>query len=123
MEKRLLVVDDDPRLTSIVALTAATLGFVVTQVNDPMQALDAFVACKPHVVVIDIFMPEKDGIELLNEILLTGIPTNVVLTTGNGDDLLEIAHDAMRFHRAGGAHVLAKPFRRAELVEVLTKLA
>jgi CheY-like chemotaxis protein len=123
MEKRLLVVDDDVRLTRIVALTASTLGIATTQVNDPMRALDAFVATKPQVVMIDIFMPEKDGIELLNEILLTGIATRVVLTSGrNGDEMLEIAQEAMRLHSMAAAPVLPKPFRRDQLVEVLTRL-
>ena len=67
-------------------------------------------------------MPEKDGIDLLNEILLTGIPTRVVLTSGNGGDLLAVAQDTMRFHGLAGGRVLAKPFRRAALVEVLTRL-
>jgi CheY-like chemotaxis protein len=122
MEKRLLVVDDDARLTEIVALTAATLGIAATQVNDPSRALDAFIAVRPDVAMIDMFMPEKDGIELLNEILLTGIPTNVVLTSGNAGDLLPVAQDTMRFHGLPEAEYLAKPFRRAVLVEVLTRL-
>ncbi len=122
MEKRILVVDDDVRLTEIVALTAATLGIAATQVNDPSRAIDAFIAVRPDVAMIDIFMPEKDGIELLNEILLTGIVTNVVLTSGNAGDLLALAQDTMRFHGRAEAEYLAKPFRRAALVEVLTRL-
>jgi two-component system response regulator MtrA len=122
MEKRLLVVDDDVPLTGIVALTAATLGIAATQVNDPSRALDAFIAVRPDMVIVDMFMPEKDGIELLNEILLTGIPTRVVLTSGNGGDLLLVAQDTMRFHGLPEAEYLAKPFRRDALVEVLARL-
>jgi CheY-like chemotaxis protein len=123
MTKRLLVIDDDPRLTNIVAMTAKTLGIETVQVNDPMQALDAFVSFQPCMVVIDIFMPEKDGIEVLNEILLTGIPTKIVLTSGNGEELMPLALDTMRFHGAEALAVLTKPFRRADLVEVLNGAA
>jgi CheY-like chemotaxis protein len=122
MEKRLLVVDDDARLTRIVALTASTLAISTTQVNDPRRALDSFIQLRPQVVILDIFMPEQDGIDVLNEILLTGIPTCVVLTTGDGDELLRLAQDAIRFHGLPEAPVLQKPFRRAELVEVLSRL-
>lgn len=122
MEKRLLVVDDDARLTRIVALTANTLGISTTQVNDPRRALDSFIQLRPQAVVLDIFMPEQDGIDVLNEILLTGIPTRVVLTTGDGDELLRLAQDAIAFHGLPEAPVLQKPFRRAELVEVLSRL-
>jgi len=74
MEKRLLIVDDDVPLTRVVALTANTLGIRTVQVNDPARALDSFVALRPQVVILDIFMPEQDGIDVLNEIMLTGVP-------------------------------------------------
>jgi two-component system, OmpR family, response regulator MtrA len=120
MEKRLLIVDDDVPLTRVVALTADTLGIRTVQVNNPARALDSFVALRPQVVILDMFMPEQDGIDVLNEILLTGVPTHVVLTTGSGEDLLRLAQDAIRFHGMSEAPVLEKPFRRAELVEVLS---
>jgi hypothetical protein len=44
------------------------------------------------------------------------------LTSGSGEELLDVGREAMRFHGAGEAAVLAKPFHRAELVEVLTRL-
>jgi CheY-like chemotaxis protein len=122
MPKRLLVVDDDVRLTRLVALTAAQLAIVTRQINDPSQALETFMEFKPDFVLLDVFMPEVDGIDVLHEILLTAIPTHVVLTSGAGEELLDLAREAMRFHGAGEAIVLAKPFRRAELVEVLTRL-
>ncbi|HEY7578042.1 MAG TPA: response regulator [Acetobacteraceae bacterium] len=122
MDKRLLIVDDDAGLTRIVALTANTLAISATQINDPRRALDSFVQLRPQVVILDIFMPEQDGIDVLDEILLTGIPTQVVLTTGDGDELLRLAQDAIRFHGRPEAPVLQKPFRRAELVEVLGRV-
>jgi CheY-like chemotaxis protein len=122
MEKRLLIVDDDARLTRIVALTANALAISTTQVNDPRRALDNFIRLRPQVLILDIFMPEQDGIDVLNEILLTGIQTQIVLTTGDGDELLRVAQDTIRFHGLPEAPVLQKPFRRAELVETLNRL-
>jgi CheY-like chemotaxis protein len=122
MKKRLLIVDDDVGLTRIVALTANTLAICTTQINDSRRALDSFIQLRPDVVILDIFMPEQDGIDVLNEILLTGIPTQIVLTTGDGEELLRLAQDAIRFHGLPEAPVLQKPFRRAELVEVLRRL-
>src|SRR5262245_22243089 len=122
MDKRLLIVDDDVPLTRVAALTADTLGLRNVQVNDPARALDSFVELRLQVGLLDSFMPEQDGIDVLNEILLTGIPTQIVLTTGGGDDLLGLAQDAIRFHGMAEAPVLQKPFLRAELVEVLSRL-
>lgn len=122
MPGRLLVVDDDVRLTRIVALTASRLDIQTRQVNDPARALDTFVEFKPDVVMLDVFMPEVDGIDVLHEILLTGVPTRVVLMSGSDEELLAVAAEAARFHGADNAVVLTKPFRRADLVEVLQRL-
>jgi two-component system response regulator MtrA len=121
MSRRLLVVDDDVRLTRIVALTATRLGMNTSQINDPTKALDAFIEFRPDVILLDVFMPELDGIDVLGEILLTGIPTCVILTSGNDEALLDVALGAARFHGVANAIVLAKPFRRAELVAALTQ--
>jgi DNA-binding response OmpR family regulator len=121
MSGRLLVVDDDVRLTRTVALTATQLGMNTRQINDPSTALDAFIAFRPGVILLDVFMPEVDGIDVLGEILLTGIPTRIILTSGGDEELLRVALEAARFHGATDAIVLAKPFRRAELVAALTE--
>jgi FixJ family two-component response regulator len=68
-------------------------------------------------------MPEKDGIEVLNEILLTGIPAQVVLTSGYGASFLALAEDAAKFHGRADVSILSKPFRASELAEVLGRVA
>jgi CheY-like chemotaxis protein len=121
MSMRLLVVDDDVRLTRIVALSAAQLGLETTQINHPSQALEAFISLRPDVILLDVFMPELDGIDVLHEILLTGIPTRIILTSGGDEGLLSVAREAAHFHGAEDAIVLPKPFRRAELLAALTQ--
>jgi two-component system KDP operon response regulator KdpE len=121
MSIRLLVVDDDARLTRIVALSATQLGMVIRQVNDPSKALDTFLEFRPDVTMLDVFMPELDGIDVLDEILLTGVPTRLILTSGGDEELLRVALEAARFHGATNVIVLAKPFRRAELIAALTE--
>jgi len=123
MAMRLLVVDDDVRLTRIVALTAGQLGLDTTQINAPHEALEAFVSLRPDVILLDVFMPELDGIDVLHEIMLTGIPTRIILTSGGGEELLKVAGEAARFHGAEDTIVLAKPFRRSELLAALTQAA
>jgi CheY-like chemotaxis protein len=121
MSLRLLAVDDDVRLTRIVALTATQLGVETMQVNAPAKALEAFLSFRPDVLLLDVFMPELDGIDVLHEILLANIPTRVILTSGGGEEPLCIAVQVARFHKVDDVIVLTKPFRRAELVAALTK--
>ena len=119
MSFRLLVVDDDVRMTRFVALTAMQLGLDTTQINAPRQALEAFISHRPDVTLLDVFMPELDGIDVLHEILLTGIPTQIILTSGGDEGLLKVAREAAQFHGVLDAIVLAKPFRRTELLAAL----
>ncbi|HTI83093.1 MAG TPA: response regulator [Acetobacteraceae bacterium] len=121
MSLRLLIVDDDSRLTRIVSLAATQLGMETMQVNRPAEALDAFVSFRPDVILLDVFMPELDGIDVLHEVLLANIPTRLILTSGSGEELLSVARDAARFHGVEDAIVLPKPFRRNELLAALAQ--
>jgi CheY-like chemotaxis protein len=96
-----------------------TPGFEVLVVNDPLKATEAFLAFKPDVAVIDMIMPEKDGIDVLNEMLLTGEPARIIVTSGYGDAMLRLAKGVAKFHASGRVSVLKKPIRRAELEKLL----
>jgi len=122
MPKKLLVIDDQTGITKVVGLIATQLGFDARMINDPSEATEEFIAFKPDVVMIDMIMPEKDGIDVLNEILLTGIPVKVVLTSGFSESYLRLAEGVARFHANESVSILHKPFRREELVTLLTNL-
>ena len=74
------------------------------------------------VLMLDMIMPEKDGIDVLNEVLLTGIPVKVVLTSGFSESYLRLAEGVARFHDNPNVSVLRKPFRREELMQLLREL-
>ena len=119
--RRLLVIDDQPGITRVVTLIATRMGIETKSVNLPNQALDAFLTFRPHVVMIDMIMPEKDGIDVLNEILLTGIAAHILLTSGFSDNYLRLAEALAKFHDNASCSVLRKPFRRNELVAELNR--
>lgn len=121
--QRLLVVDDNEGLTNYVAYVAGALGFSARQCNDPFKALDEFVDFRPDVVLVDVCMPEKDGLDLLHEILLTEIPVRIIVTTGFDPAFLDLALGVANFHGNPNITTLAKPFQRNELAEVLTPIA
>lgn len=119
MNRKLLIVDDQIGLTRVIQRMAEELGYETRIANCPMEAVDAFVEFLPDVVILDMIMPGKDGIDVLNEMLLTGEKTRFVLTSGLSDGYLRLAAGVARFHERDGVHVLRKPFRRAELTELL----
>jgi two-component system, OmpR family, response regulator MtrA len=118
--RKLLIVDDDAGLAKAYARIGADSGFEVHVVSDPLKATEAFLAFKPDVAMIDMIMPEKDGIDVLNEVLLTGQPARIIVTSGYGDAMLRLAKGLADFHASGRVTVLKKPIRRAELEKVLT---
>lgn len=122
MAKKLLVIDDQTGITKVVSLIAKQLGLQTKALNSSLEATETFIAYKPDVVMLDMIMPEKDGIDVLNEILLTGMPVKVVLTSGFSDAYLRLAEGVAKFHENDNVSVLRKPFRRDELVRLLSDL-
>jgi two-component system, OmpR family, response regulator MtrA len=122
MTKKLLVIDDQTGITKVVELIAKQLGLNARALNNSSQATEVFIAFKPDVVMLDMIMPEKDGIDVLNEILLTGIPVKVILTSGFSDSYLRLAEGVAKFHDNEHISILRKPFRREELIALLKDL-
>jgi len=123
MGKKLLMIDDDAGIARVVGLIARQLGMEFQTITNPLIANEVFAAYRPDIVIVDMIMAEKDGIEVLSEILATGIPTKVVLTSGFGDAYMRLGLSLAKFHGTEGVSLLKKPFRRAELIELLNTIA
>jgi len=122
MPQKLLVIDDDAGIAKVIGLAAKQLGLEWQAVQDPRTATERFVGYRPDIVILDMIMPGKDGIDVLIEILATGISAKIVLTSGYGATYMKLAQGVARFHDAGQLVVLNKPFRRPELISVLCEL-
>jgi len=123
MPKKLLIIDDQASIAKVVAMIGEQLGLEVKAINSSVLATETFVEFRPDIVILDMIMPEKDGIDVLNEILLTGIPSRIVLTSGFSSAYLRLAEGVAKFHDSDQVSVLKKPFRREELVAVLKEVA
>ena len=123
MPKKLLIIDDQAGITKVVGLIARQLGLEFKALNSSLTATEEFIEYRPDILMLDMIMPEKDGIDVLNEILLTGIPARIVLTSGYSDAYLRLGEGVAKFHESGQVSVLKKPFRRADLVELLNTLS
>lgn len=117
---RILLVDDDAATRQSLADYLTLLGNAVTSCPDADSALDI---CRNHrfdMVLSDIQMPGKTGIELVREIKKMSGPylPDVVLYTGHSD--LELAIGALR---AGAYDYMTKPINLEELGSILTRVA
>ncbi|MGE0224067.1 MAG: response regulator [Acetobacteraceae bacterium] len=119
---RLLVVDDQKGMTRVICAAAASLGFVTREVNDPHRATQAFLEFRPDLLVLDLIMPEKDGIDVLNEVLLIDPGVRLILISGYGETYLRLGEAVSKFHRPDAIEVLRKPFRIDALRDALRRM-
>jgi two-component system response regulator MtrA len=107
---RVLVVDDDPALGEMLTLVLHNEGFHASVVDRGDQALVAFREYKPDVVLLDVMLPGKDGIDVCREIRAeSGTP--IVMLTAKGDTI-----DVVMGLESGADDYIVKPFKPKELV-------
>lgn len=106
----ILVVDDDPNLREVVRYALSRGGFQVREARDGVEALRELDRKAPDLVVLDITMPELDGIETCKAIRQRG-RTPVIFLSSRDEEL-----DRVLGLELGGDDYLTKPFSTRELV-------
>ena len=110
MERRILVVDDAPDIVHAVRLYLEMEGFTVYSASDGRQAVDVVRSKLPDLVVLDVMMPELDGLSALKLIReISNIPV-ILLTVRNEEDM------KVRGLRLGADDYVTKPFSQRELL-------
>jgi len=114
--KRILVVDDEAPIRSLMRRSLSQSGYSVTEAYDGLQALRTFEsfapAERPELVILDLDMPQMNGWDCLQRIKTLDPKVLVLITTGyGGAGLLD------RARQSGAAGLLNKPYSVQELVE------
>lgn len=108
--RRILVVEDNPEILLNVRLGLQRSGFDVTTAGDGRAALSSFAAARPDLVVLDLLLPDMEGIDLCYRFREMEGPPIIMLTS------LDSVSDRVEGLRAGADDYLVKPFAMAELV-------
>ena len=105
-----LVVDDDASLAEMLSIVLRQEGFDSRIVGRGDVALDAFRDYKPDLVLLDLMLPGKDGIDVCKEIRAeSGVP--IVMLTAKGDTI-----DVVVGLESGADDYIVKPFKPKELI-------
>jgi len=107
--KRILVVDDEPRMIGFIRMNLELEGHQVHEAHNGMEALEAIRKQLPDVVLLDVMMPEMDGFETLRLLReFSNIP--VIMLTAKGDE-----NDKVYGLELGADDYVTKPFGPKEL--------
>jgi two-component system, OmpR family, alkaline phosphatase synthesis response regulator PhoP len=116
---KVLIVDDEPDIIEILQYNLSKIGYEVYSASDGKQALKKAIAIVPDIIILDVMMPNVDGIQACEEIRKIPELQNVIIAflTARGEDYSEIAG-----LQAGADDYITKPIRPKVLIARLEAL-
>lgn len=110
MNYKILVVDDEPQIQTFMRISLAAEGFDYMGADSIAMASETFVRFQPHVVVLDLGLPDGDGIGFLTHIRTMSKTPVLILTARDQEE------EKIRLLEAGANDYLSKPFGVRELI-------
>jgi DNA-binding response OmpR family regulator len=120
---RLLIVDDEPGITRVIEAAVRELGFEVMSMNDTDQFEKALGAIKPNIIMLDVAMPGRDGVELIGHLAAGNYPGSVVIMSGSDPRYIQMTSTIGNVRGLNIAGTLPKPFRKQTVIDLLISLA
>jgi two-component system, OmpR family, response regulator len=108
---RVLVVDDEQNIAELVATALRYEGFAVTIALSGRAALEAVETVRPHLIVLDVMLPDLDGFEVARRLAAEGRRLPVLFLTAR-----DATQDKVRGLTLGGDDYVTKPFSLDELI-------
>lgn len=116
----ILVVDDEPQVRAMLSLFLRKSGFEVSEAKDGDEALRIVSSADIALIILDLIMPGKEGLETLTALRKNGSEPKVIAVSGGAKtvstDFLPIAQ------KLGADAVLKKPFRNETLLSTIEEL-
>lgn len=119
MAKRLLILDDDDTVGTTTALIAERSGFEARACTEPTRFFELLDDWDPTHIVLELVMPDPDGIKIMRRLTERRCDAAVIVTSGIGVRVLDAAARAAAEHGLNIVGVLAKPFAPAKLRALL----
>ena len=118
--QHILVIDDDEVTSLYLCGILQKAGFEVSRAKDGQEGMNIIEQKPAMLIIVDIFMPVKDGIETITEVREKGLPCKILAISGGsaypGEDYLEFSMTL------GADAILYKPFESADLLRTVREL-
>jgi FixJ family two-component response regulator len=110
------IVDDDPDVCRAVGRLVRGAGYDVREFNSARDFLVAHESEPPGCLLLDLSMPDVDGLQLQQSLMASGCHRPIVFLSANGD-----VHNTVRAMKAGAVNFLTKPVDEDELMDALAE--
>ena len=115
--QRVLIVDDSPIMRQMLVKIFKDEGFEVAgEAVDGAEALEMFESLKPDLITLDIVMPKKRGIEVLEHIMAVKPETRVIMASSVSD-----ARTVMHCLKMGAKQYIVKPYDEGKIMAAVKK--
>jgi CheY-like chemotaxis protein len=115
---KILIVDDNVNLASIIQMMLEAEGYEVQKAQNGAEGYLNYLLFEPDLVLTDLQMPEKNGLELMKHIRVHNPGVRTIYMSGDFGRYWGLVEEEEERYRVG---VLEKPFSRAELMSMLSK--
>jgi DNA-binding response OmpR family regulator len=108
---RIVLVEDDPRISEPLVRMLQAEGFTVEHHDSGLLAVEAILGDRPDLVLLDLSLPDIDGLEVCRRVRAAAVALPIVMLTARAEEA-----DIVVGLSAGADDYIAKPFRLAELL-------
>lgn len=120
MKKRILVVEDDASVREMVKKMLERVGYDVIEAQNGSEAIERFQKAPTDLIITDIIMPDKEGIETIMELRRDFPDVKIIAISGGGRVGPDWYLTAAR--KLGAAKTFCKPFDRQEMLDAVHEL-
>ena len=118
--KRILVIEDDDSVRKLIRRILEGAGYTVLEAPDGVQGVQVYREQRPDLVLTDIFMPGKEGLETILELGLLDPEVRIIAVSGGGN--MGILNPLPMAAKLGVLRTLSKPFSGKELVDLVEEI-
>jgi len=118
---KVLIIDDVPGVRRSIAGVLSRAGHEISEAGDGLSGLECARSEQPDIVLVDMLMPELDGLETLERLREQKLAGKLIAMSGGG--ALIGAEDALSASRPLADAVVRKPFENADLVALVDELS
>lgn len=117
--RQLLLIDDDPGIGTFVRKVAEGLGFRVETETNAEDFLEAIERTPPDIIILDLTMPQQDGVELLHALSERECKADIFIMSGFDPRVCQMAFKIGELARLNMREIIHKPVRAAQLRSIL----